>query len=174
MSDLLNRLEERAKKYENKYRSKSQFYYGRREKTFTLVDALSDNSSASIGESQIEDALIIALLKSDWSPWRAPVLLKEGDKLPTGNLFISPQFQFGKYRADLMIVCKSNGQTKYLCIECDGDAYHQSEPYRIMRDGYFAAFGIKTLRFSGHDCRTHTQLCANKIIRELADWEAGL
>jgi len=177
MSDLLNNLQKRADAYENKYRSKSQFYYGNREKFNNLSEALSDRKDSKIrgivGESQIEDIIIFALTKADWREWAAPVVFKNDDPLPRAGIFIVPQFQFGPYRADIMIVCRTDAGVKYLCVECDGHDYHQSEPYRMKRDGYFAAFGIKTIRLSGHDCKRHTELCVNLIIREFLEWEAS-
>jgi hypothetical protein len=176
MSDLLNRLQKRADDFEKKYRGKSQFYYGNRERFYSLTEALCDKKDSKIGgivgESQIEDAIIFALSKSDWKHWAPPFVYKNGGLLPTQVLFMAPQFQFGPYRADIMIVCKTDTGIKYLCVECDGHDYHQSEPYRIQRDGFFAAFGVKTIRLSGHDCKRHPELCASIIIREFLEWEA--
>ncbi len=121
-------------------------------------------------ESPIEVQLFRQLMATP------PYVLCEEDVQPVGEgLFIFPQRQVGKYRADFIIqgvgyIAMNRVWPPKLratmAVECDGREYHSSAEqlaHDKARDEYFLSLGIKTLRFKGEEINRNVKFCVDQI-----------
>lgn len=76
------------------------------------------------------------------------------DEMPGDDILIIPQFAFAKYRMDFAIMTRHGDQTRFVCVECDGDGFH-AVAYDSRRDAYLRGFGIPTVRMSGKEIAAH-------------------
>lgn len=125
-------------------------------------------------ESPIEVTLFNALMRS------AKFVLCEKDAKPTGEgIFVIPQAQVGKYRADFLFkqIAYPVGRRVWppklksmLCVECDGHEFHSTPEdiaYDRLRDEFFAEKGIETLRITGSEIYKNANFCIDNILHIL-------
>ena len=119
----------------------SAFLRRRAEQSFEL--------GLKICESPIERAILPVLICGDYGDaMDAPLrLCHASDLLPEENIVLVPQLPFVKYRLDFALVIRAKGAIKIVAVECDGIQYHKEN--HIIRDGFLASWGVKTLHFDG-------------------------
>lgn len=119
-------------------------------------EALSDIQRAfKICESPIERHILPWLVFGNWGlavgqEWPAAIYMREDKLFPRGNVAIIPQMAFVRLRLDFGIVVKRSGHTHIIAVECDGVDYHERDR-DIIRDGFLASFGIRTVRAYGKE-----------------------
>ena len=131
-------------------------------------------------ESPIECAALSALVFADWRPFLSiPAhIYVQGNDFPTGDIVVCPQFPFGPYRLDFLIMGRlDNGPQKWLCVECDGDEFHNATmvEYRRdrRRDAFLRIFGIETFRFTGSEIWTDPTGCVDELTATMRDWRGA-
>lgn len=135
------------------------------------------NRFASFLESPIERNMAAALLTANWSDFGIDVpqvhfAAKDGDNfVPTGPVTLIPQLAFARNRIDIAVFIRSDDDWhRIVAIECDGKAYHQDVNADRARDGYYASWGIPTIRFTGTDLRNSPIECADSVVSQLIAW----
>ena len=77
------------------------------------------------------------------------------------------QVSFMDYVADFIAVCKIDGVTDYLCIECDGHDFHERTKNQVardkLRDRRFLIGGIPAMRFSGSEIWRDPLECGRQV-----------
>jgi len=129
-----------------------------------------------ICDSPIERTLLPALVCSDFgvvSDFPAKMHDPRRECLPDGPVIIIPQFAFARSRMDFGMAVRFKGQLQMFCIECDGAAFHRAAN-NIVRDGYFASWGIPTARLSGREIYDDTFAAAQKALAPLHSWALHL
>lgn len=131
----------------------------------------------SLCHSSIEQRLLPYLVFADYGPYLdSPGRVhdtKNDRLLPGWAVFIAPQFYFVRYRIDLAVVGRVEGQTKIVAVECDGKNYHAADADRV-RDEYLKDYGIKTVRVSGGDVFRDPQAAATKVSELFQEWAEGI
>ncbi|WP_421696902.1 hypothetical protein [Ancylobacter sp.] len=125
-----------------------------------------------ICDSPIERTLLPALVCADFgviSDLPAKMHDPRRECLPDGPVVITPQFGFARSRMDFAVAVRYSGRLQMFCIECDGAAYHSSAD-NIVRDGYFASWGIPTTRVSGREIYADTFAAAQKALAPVHSW----
>ena len=84
-------------------------------------------------------------------------------------VFVAPQMRVGPYRADFVFAAYHTPMyPRFLCVECDGSAYHLATENQIRRDferdRFFegSSFGVK--RFSGSQLKRDPYACAREAV----------
>ena len=128
-------------------------------------------------ESPIEKLMMAGLLFADWHPFLSipAVVLHPGQTMPEGDLIIAPQFNFGRYRLDFLVIGKDGrGNQKWVNVECDGEEYHNSTKAQWdadrERDKYMRAANIEVIRHSGAELYNDATGCAAEVVFELVRW----
>jgi very-short-patch-repair endonuclease len=57
----------------------------------------------------------------------------EGEQLKDGHLAVIPQLPVGSFRADFALAARKDGVARFVLVECDGAAYHDSAE-QVVRD----------------------------------------
>lgn len=118
-----------------------------------------------------------ALAFADWRPFMSipPGVLCAGKKkMPKGDLIIAPQFNFGPFRLDFLVIGRVGGDEKWINVECDGDEHHngtidQFESGR-ERNKFMRESGIEVIRFRGAEIWKQPAACAHEAATILIDW----
>ena len=128
-------------------------------------------------ESPIEKLMMAGLVFADWYPFLSmpAAMMPRGGRMPEGDLIIAPQFQFGRYRLDFLVIGKDErGGQKWINIECDGDEYHNSTKAQWdadrERDKDLRGANIEVIRFSGSELYNDATGCASEVAIELIRW----
>lgn len=138
-------------------------------------------ATAGKTESPIEALMLVAFTRS-----RHFILASPKDEIAGEGKFVIPQYEFGPYRADFMIV--AHGFRKkvrawpldaktMVAIECDGKDFHTTDEQienDKKRDAYFKENGIPTLRFTGSEIYNHGDLLVRNINDYVNDRLQGL
>ncbi len=95
-----------------------------------------------------------------------------GDRpAPFNAAFVYLQTEVGPYRADFFIDDLCGTPRKYLAVELDGHDFHERTKEQAgrdkRRDRYFAAAGIKVLRFTGSEIFADPVACAEEVFAHL-------
>jgi len=121
--------------------------------------------------------MMAGLLFADWYPFLSipAVVLHPGHMMPKGDLIIAPQFNFGRYRLDFLVMGKdARGNQKWINIECDGEEYHNCSKAQWdadrERDKYLRAANIEVIRHSGAELFNDAKGCAAEVVHELLRW----
>ncbi|MEN6549140.1 MAG: hypothetical protein ABFE07_24105 [Armatimonadia bacterium] len=125
-----------------------------------------------ICDSPIERTLLPALVLADYgvvSDKPAKLHDPKRECLPDGPVVIIPQFAFARSRMDFAVAVRFKGHLQMFCIECDGAAFHTAAN-NIVRDGYFASWGMPTTRLSGAEIYQDTLAAAQKALAPIHDW----
>lgn len=81
------------------------------------------------------------------------------------TMLIAPQFKWGKYRIDFMVMMRGFDQQFF--IECDGHAFHERTKEQAERDRTkdreIQAAGIPILRFTGREIHRDPFSCVLQI-----------
>jgi very-short-patch-repair endonuclease len=129
-------------------------------------------------ESPIEKAMMAELVFADWRPFAtipAAVHRPGVKKMTQGDLVIAPQFKLGDYRLDFLIIGYNDlGGSKWINVECDGDAYHNTTMAKWEgdreRDKCMRAWNIEVKRFPGRDIVKQPRECGEEVVTILTDW----
>lgn len=81
---------------------------------------------------------------------------------PTSRMFLVPQMPFLRYRADFALIYRSGLRSVILAVECDGKDFHNAKT-DLLRDGFFACFGIRTIRLTGSEIWNEPWKAAHRI-----------
>jgi len=88
----------------------------------------------------------------------SPIPCGKGEFEEGFGVFIRPQAQIGKYRADFLIHQNGIGPRQFLSpvvVELDGHAFHDKDKhqrsYEKARDRFFVKQGYRVLHFTGSD-----------------------
>lgn len=133
---------------------------------------------AMLCDSPIEKRVLPWLVFEDYGPqfMTIPALVHDpkafGD-LPSGDLLVIPQFAFARYRLDFAIVGRLKGQTKIVCVECDGINQHKGD-HDMLRDRYLADWGIPTVRISGPETAQFPRKASQQASDLMRAWAEGL
>ena len=118
-------------------------------------------------ESPIERQLVPWLVFGAWGFLEPvpplPVFDCRKDIVSRHGLFIAPQLVFGRYRIDIAIIRRNASGSTIIAVECDGADFHNNAT-DILRDGYLASFGIRTLRFPGSEIYARADHVSEQII----------
>lgn len=127
-------------------------------------------------ESPIESVMMTELVFADWRPFGTiPAQLHVlGEPCPPGDVLVIPQFPIGFFRLDFLVVCRSETAQRWVCVECDGDEFHNTSKAKWdsdrARDAWLKAFGIETHRFTGaqiwKDCAAHV----HEVVAPMTAW----
>ena len=86
----------------------------------------------------------------------------------TRRVYCVPQFKFQKYRLDFLLGAYLNPMyPRWLCVECDGAAFHSLPEHQdrdAARDAELAIHSIKVMRFTGSQLRRDPFRCARKAL----------
>lgn len=130
---------------------------------------------AKLCESPIERSMLGALLTAPWQGFETlpPVVHNAANHLepmPAGDVVIVPQMAFLRYRLDFGIILRS-GENRYaICVECDGEEYHNDADKERRRGGYLASWGIPTYRFTGKAIYADANGCALRVAEGASKW----
>jgi len=129
--------------------------------------------------SPIEQCMMAGLIFADYRPLMTiPALVKPPaqKRWPKGDVIIAPQFAFGPYRLDFLVIGKDNfGGQKWIDVECDGEEHHATcsmakwESDR-ERDKFIEGAGIEVIRFTGSDIWKQPAACADEAASLIVDW----
>lgn len=109
-------------------------------------------------ESPIEAAFCCALAaefhERAWALWQTTSICAHKDiRFNTADILLVPQYPVGRARVDLMILVRDVKPMRMYAIECDGAAYHDSNPQQVQRDRcrdrYLEDNGIRVRHYSG-------------------------
>ena len=88
-------------------------------------------------------------------------------------IFLAGQVWVEHYRPDFLIAAHDNrSYARIICVECDGVAFHRKfEQLQrdIVRDQWFMARGIPTMRFSGKRIKRDSYACAYEVIEAVTE-----
>lgn len=125
-------------------------------------------------ESPIERTLLPGLVCADYGAvTEEPARMHDPrrEMMPEGPLVIIPQFAFARARMDFAIVARFKGRMQFFCIECDGREYHAGSR-DIIRDGYFASWGIPTVRLKGAEIYEDPLAAAQRATGMVFSWSS--
>jgi hypothetical protein len=129
-------------------------------------------------ETPIEARLLPWLIFADYGP--LVLTIPAGVHSPKveplmceGDCVIVPQFAFARFRLDFAVVTRINNTLRMVCVECDGDGYHNAQDDNA-RDDYLAQWCIPTIRASGKDIYRSPQAVARNVAAAVQDQLAGL
>jgi len=127
--------------------------------------------------SPIEKLMMAAFLGVDWRPFMTipPTIRQPRTPWKKGDLIIAPQFKFGDYVLDFLLVGKGDtGDQKWLNVECDGESHHHTtmdqRDYDRERNKFMRESGIEVIRFRGRDIYKQPAACAHEAATILIDW----
>jgi very-short-patch-repair endonuclease len=127
-------------------------------------------------ESPIEKAMCGPLVFADYRgflDYPAAVHAPKDEKsLPAAEIVIIPQFAFVKYRLDFAVLGRYRAEVKIVGFECDGAAFHTNDGSDVVRDRYFASFGIEIVRATGSQIASNPILQARRVAHILSTWRA--
>lgn len=96
------------------------------------------------------------------------------------GVWVFPQCQIGKYRADFVIIARFETSTLPLTkiiIECDGHDFHERTKDQAQRDKardrFFVANHYKVMRFTGSELHRNPLKCADEVMSHLDDIAHG-
>jgi very-short-patch-repair endonuclease len=122
----------------------------------------------ALQQSPIEEKMALALLAN---PLSSLSFLAVQSELPDANrtgLFIVPQLQVGRYRADFAIVMQTDGHAIRLVVECDGHDFHEKTKEQAAhdkaRDRYFLEKQWPVMRFTGSEIHKNADKCAHQVM----------
>ena len=126
----------------------------------------------------VEQQMMAAFIGVDWRPFLTipPTVHQPGKKsIWLGDLIIAPQYNFGPYCLDFLIIGKDDlGNQKWLNVECDGEAYHHANMEQKDRDRernkYMRGCGVEVIRFGGDEIFREAAACAHEASAILIDW----
>ena len=127
--------------------------------------------------SPIEKLMMAAFLGVDWRPFMTipPTIREPKTPWKKGDLIIAPQFKFGDYVLDFLLIGKDEtGNQKWLNVECDGEEHHHTtmdqRDYDRERNKFMRESGIEVIRWSGSVICKQPAACAHEAATVLIDW----
>lgn len=150
MSDIIERVLDQAA---NEYRGELRYWFE------------SYKVSAKLAlESPIEEAFLLALYALNDSAPIFEFVGETGRPLHTGYAFarVTPQVKVAGYRVDFLVEV---GDVK-IAVECDGQAYHNSNDQiqrDKVRDRALTVAGLRVMRFTGSEIFRSPCSCAYSL-----------
>ena len=127
-------------------------------------------------ESPIEAMTLASLVFADWSPFMTipAQICRPRRPVPKGDVVICPQFNFGHYRLDFLVMGRVSGRHPALLnVECDGDEFHNANMEQwnrdAARDQYVMACGVSVIRLSGKRIFHDPYGCAKDVVENLRE-----
>jgi hypothetical protein len=125
-------------------------------------------------ESPIEEDLLPWLVCEDYGPalMTCPARVHSSTELmpPDGDVFIVPQFSFGKYRMDFAVIAKCAKGVKIVAVECDGKEFHKDRDKDRRRNSYLRMFGIETVRAWGGEIKRRPRDVSFRVASIITEW----
>ena len=129
-------------------------------------------------ESPIEQMFLVALhvmCKANYERVDPePDMTKDGELVLRGGVFITPQFQVGKFKVDFKVKAIGWGQqpvARTVLVELDGHAFHDKDQrqrsYEKARDRYLTKMGHRVLHFTGSDVVKDPYRVAHEVLDTL-------
>lgn len=145
-----------------------------------LSDAAIARGTASVergwevAESPIERLLLPFLVFQDYGALGSPATVATPEQgpseMPTGSVFIFPQFGILRYRLDFLVVGSlRDGRQLAFAVECDGRDFH-NVGHDWHRDNALREVGVLTIRATGSEIHASPASVATRLGWQFAEW----